>query len=263
MQDPRTGDTILLNDNPAEVIKTYSVGNLDYLRAYVEDVGVKTVCIADVDIEPQREQLGALEPMTADQLHPDHDAVSAEWFDLRSQALQLQIAHEQGQLLSISNSLVRLEPYQLACVNWVMQKLRQRALIADDVGLGKTIEAGLILKELTARNRADRVLFVVPAHLQKKWIRDMDRFFDISPTPADRQWVEGERRRLGEETNIWDQDHQQMVTSMAFLRQEEFREELDDAFWDVVVVDEAHIRQPSAASPRAKRRRWSNEWLTT
>jgi len=68
----------------------------------------------------------------------------------------------------------------------------------------------------------------------------MDRFFDISPTPADRQWVEGERRRLGEETNIWDQDHQQMVTSMAFLRQEEFREELDDAFWDVVVVDEAH-----------------------
>jgi len=96
MQDLAPGDTILLNDNPAEVIKTYSVGNLDYLRAYVEDVGVKTVCIADVDIEPQREQLGALEPMTADQLHPDHDAVSAEWFDLRSQALQLQIAHEQG-----------------------------------------------------------------------------------------------------------------------------------------------------------------------
>jgi len=130
-----------------------------------------------------------------------------------------------------------------------MQKLRQRALIADDVGLGKTIEAGLILKELTARNRADRVLFVVPAHLQKKWIRDMDRFFDISPTPADRQWVEGERRRLGEETNIWDQDHQQMVTSMAFLRQEEFREELDDAFWDVVVVDEAHKAAKRGESP--------------
>jgi len=52
MQDLAPGDTILLNDNPAEVIKTYSVGNLDYLRAYVEDVGVKTVCIADVDIEP-------------------------------------------------------------------------------------------------------------------------------------------------------------------------------------------------------------------
>jgi ERCC4-related helicase len=130
-----------------------------------------------------------------------------------------------------------------------MQKLRQRALIADDVGLGKTIEAGLILKELTARNRADRVLFVVPAHLQKKWIRDMDRFFDISLTPGDRQWVEGERRRLGEEANIWNQDRQQMVASMAFLRQEEFRDELDNAFWDVVVVDEAHKAAKRGESP--------------
>jgi len=249
MNDLEPGDAILLNDQPAEVIKTYSVGDLDYLRAYVENVGVKTVCIDDVNVEPKQEQLGALDTATAGQLHPDHDAVSAEWFDLRSQALQLQIAHEQGQLLSISNSLVRLEPYQLACVNWVMQKLRQRALIADDVGLGKTIEAGLILKELTARNRADRVLFVVPAHLQKKWIRDMDRFFDISLTPGDRQWVEGERRRLGEEANIWNQDHQQMVASMAFLRQEEFRDELDNAFWDVVVVDEAHKAAKRGESP--------------
>jgi len=249
MNDLEPGDAILLNDQPAEVIKTYSVGDLDYLRAYVENVGVKTFCIDDVNIESKREQLGALDTATAGQLHPDHDAVSAEWFDLRSQALQLQIAHEQGQLLSISNSLVRLEPYQLACVNWVMQKLRQRALIADDVGLGKTIEAGLILKELTARNRADRVLFVVPAHLQKKWLRDMDRFFDISLTPGDRKWVEGERRRLGEEANIWNQDHQQMVTSMAFLRQEEFRDELDNAFWDVVVVDEAHKAAKRGESP--------------
>jgi SNF2 family DNA or RNA helicase len=129
-----------------------------------------------------------------------------------------------------------------------MQKLRQRALIADDVGLGKTIEAGLILTALTARNRADRILFVVPAHLQKKWIRDMDRFFDIGFTPADRQWVEGERRRLGEAANIWDQDHLQLVTSMAFLRQAEFREELDDAFWDVV-VDEAHKAAKRGESP--------------
>lgn len=249
MDDLNPGDTVLLNGDSAEVIKTYSVGDLDYLRAYIENTGVKTVCIDDVTIEPKRKQLSVLEPTAADQLHPDHEAVSAEWFDLRSQALELQIAHEQGQLLSISNSLVRLEPYQLACVNWVMQKLRQRALIADDVGLGKTIEAGLILKELTARNRADRVLFVVPAHLQKKWIRDMDRFFDISLIPGDRQWVEGERRRLGEETNIWDQEQQQMITSMAFLRQDEFQDELEDAFWDVVIVDETHKAAKRGDSP--------------
>jgi len=153
------GDQILFNGTPAEVIKTYSVGDLDYLRAYVEDAGVKTVCVDDVEIEAKPNQIGALDPANADRLHPDHEAVSAEWFDLRSQAHRLKIAHEQGQLLSISNSLVRLEPYQLAAVNWVMQKLRQRALIADDVGLGKTIEAGLILKELAQVGAVDYVTF--------------------------------------------------------------------------------------------------------
>jgi SNF2 family DNA or RNA helicase len=134
-------------------------------------------------------------------------------------------------------------------VNEVMQKLRQRALIADDVGLGKTIEAGLILKELEARNRADSVLFLVPAHLQKKWIRDMERFFDIDLTVADRQWVEAERRRLGEEANIWDQEGQQLVTSMAFLRQDEFQPVIEDAFWDVVIIDEVHKAAKRGDSP--------------
>jgi SNF2 family DNA or RNA helicase len=235
-----SGDRVRVDGAPAEVIHTQTVGGMEYLRAYVDGQGVKTLCLEDVQVQPHQDQFADLTDHSDQDLHPQHDAVSADWFDLRSRALELQIAHEQGQLLSISNSTVRLEPYQLDCVNWVMQKLRQRALIADDVGLGKTIEAGLILKELAARNRADRVLFVVPAHLQKKWQRDMDRFFDIDLTNADRAWVEGERRRLGEAANIWDQDHQQLLTSMAFIRQDEFQPPLDDAFWDVVIVDEAH-----------------------
>jgi len=235
----QSGQQIRIDGQPAEIIRTYSVGDIDYLRAYIEEVGVKTVSLADVTVETADDQSNTLAE-EADELHPRHEAVAAEWFDLRMDALNLTLAHEQGQLLSISNSLVRLEPYQLDCVNEVMQSLRQRYLIADDVGLGKTIEAGLILKELQARNRADSVLFVVPAHLQKKWIRDMDRFFDVDLTVADRAWVEGERRRLGEATNIWAQDDLQLVTSMAFLRQDEFQPALEEAFWDVVIVDEAH-----------------------
>jgi SNF2 family DNA or RNA helicase len=242
------GDRIKLNDDLAEVIRAYEVGDLPYLRVYVEGEGAKTVCVEHVSIEPADDALATLDGQVAE-LHPRHEAVSSEWFDLRTNALQLKIAHEQGQLLSISNSLVRLEPYQLACVNQVMQKLRQRVLIGDDVGLGKTIEAGLILKELQARNRANSVLFLVPAHLQKKWIRDMERFFGIDLTVADRQWVEAERRRLGEETNIWDQEGQSLVTSMAFLRQDEFQSEIEDAFWDVVIIDEAHKASKRGDSP--------------
>jgi ERCC4-related helicase len=243
------GQQVILNGASAEVIQTRTVGDLQYLRAYIDGEGVKTVCLDDVEIQPRQDPIDTVSDQQLESLHPDHDAVSAQWFDLHTQATKLKLAHEQGQLLSISNSLVRLEPYQLACVNWVMQKLRQRALIGDDVGLGKTIEAGLILKELSARNRADRVLFVVPAHLQKKWVRDMDRFFDVNLTVADRAWVEGERRRLGEEANIWNQDQQQLVTSMAFVRQDEFRPALEDAFWDVVVVDEAHKAAKRGESP--------------
>jgi len=243
------GQRVILNGTPAEVIRTRTVGDIEYLRAYLEGEGVKTVCLDDIDVKPAQSGLERIPDQEIDSLHPDHHSVSAQWFDLHTQATKLKLAHEQGQLLSISNSLVRLEPYQLDAVNWVMQKLRQRALIGDDVGLGKTIEAGLILKELAARNRADRVLFVVPAHLQKKWIRDMNRFFDVDLTVADRAWVEGERRRLGEEANIWNQDQQQLVTSMAFLRQDEFRPALRDAFWDAVVVDEAHKAAKRGESP--------------
>jgi len=259
------GDRIRINDQPAEVIRTDSVGDIEYLRAYIEGVGAKTVSVADVEITPIGSQLDDL-PENLDEFHPAHEAVDAERFDLRMDALNLTIAHEQGQLLSISNSLVRLEPYQLACVNEVMESLRQRALIADDVGLGKTIEAGLILKELRARNRAGSVLFVVPAHLQKKWVRDMDRFFDIDLTVADRAWVEGERRRLGDAANIWDQDDVQLITSMAFLRQEEFQPALEEAFWDVVVIDEAHKAaqrgdSPSVTSQMAERVAHNSESL--
>lgn len=241
------GDKIRLNGKSAEVIRVHEVGGAPYLRAVIEGDGIKSVSLADVTVEKEEEdELDAI---------PLDDIQSAEHFDLRVRAIQLRLAHNQGKLLSISNSLVRLEPYQLACVNEVMSKLRQRVLIADDVGLGKTIEAGLLLKELEARRRADRVLFVVPAHLQEKWIRDMDRFFDIRLTQANRTWVDGERHRLGEETNIWKQEGLRLVTSMAFLRQKEFDEELEDAFWDVVVVDECHKASKRGKSPSVTSKR--------
>jgi superfamily II DNA or RNA helicase len=65
---------------------------------------------------------------------------------------------------------------------------------------------------------------------------------------ADRAWVDGERRRLGDEANIWNQD-QQLITSMAFLRRDEFQPALEDAFWDVVIVDEAHKAAKRGDSP--------------
>ena len=104
-----SGDQILLNGTPAEVITTTQMGDLLYLRVYVEDEGVKSVCAEDVDVEPRHSTQGT-EPKNP------LEGLSADRFDLRTQAVRFRLAHQRGQLLSISNSLVRLEPYQLACV---------------------------------------------------------------------------------------------------------------------------------------------------
>lgn len=248
------GDRIRLNGRTAEVIRLHAVGELSYLRAYVEGEGVKSVCVDHVAID----RLVPDGDSPYDTLPHDVDlseAFSPDRFDLRTQAVRLRLAHRRGQLLSISSSLVRLEPYQLACVNEVMQRLRQRVLIADDVGLGKTVEAGLILKELEARRRADRVLLVVPSHLKKKWVREMERYFDLRLTVGDREWVESERRRLGEEANVWGQEGLRLITSMAFIRQDEFAQPLEEAFWDVVVVDECHKASKKGSAPSRTARR--------
>jgi len=242
------GEKVIIDGKEAEVISCKEIGDTPYLRVVVAG-STKNICTEDVSIERKSHSYQPLAELKSSEINPNHEAISANQFDMKTDAVRLQLGYKQDQLLSISTSLVRLEYYQLACVNEVMDGIRQRALIADDVGLGKTIEAGLIFKELMARGRADRVLFIVPAHLQKKWERDMDRFFNIDLTLADRTWVEAERRKKGEDANIWAEEKKKLLTSMAFLRQDEFQNSLDEAFWDLVIVDEVHKASKKGDTP--------------
>jgi len=102
------GQQVLLNGRSAEVIQTQTVGDIEYLRVYIDGDGTKTVCLEDVDIEPKQSGIDGLGDLQLEDYHPDHEAVSAQWFDLHTQATKLKLAHEQGQLLSISNSHGRL-----------------------------------------------------------------------------------------------------------------------------------------------------------
>ena len=242
------GEKVIIDGKEAEVISFQEIGEVPYLRVVVNG-STKNICTEDVSIERKSHSYQPLKNLKPLEIDPTHEAVSANQFDMKTDAIRLQLGYKQDQLLSISTSLVRLEYYQLACVNEVMDGIRQRALIADDVGLGKTIEAGLIFKELMARGRADRVLLIVPAHLQKKWKRDMDRFFNIDLTLADRTWVEAERRKKGVDANIWTEGEKKLLTSMAFLRQDEFQNSLDETFWDLVIVDEVHKASKKRDSP--------------
>jgi len=147
---------------------------------------------------------------------------------------------------------IRHEHYQLVPVKMALSLPRPRLLIADDVGLGKTIEAGLILSELHARRRANRVLIVCPASLCLQWQREMQVKFGFRFVIFNRQTLAQRRRELEAGTNPWAHEPR-IIVSMDFLKRPDgaFRE-IQGLRWDVVIVDEAHHLAPSGAAESDK-----------
>ena len=126
-------------------------------------------------------------------------------------------------------------PHQIEAVYGYILKLpRIRFLIADDPGAGKTIMAGLIIKEMKLRNIAKRVLIVSPGHLKDQWQRELverfeERFLIIDRSHLDSAYAE----------NIWRRENQ-IITSMDFAKREDVLPSISAAHFDLVVVDEAH-----------------------
>ncbi|MFQ5676906.1 MAG: helicase-related protein, partial [bacterium] len=112
----------------------------------------------------------------------------------------------------------RLEPFQLAAVLKALTCLRTRLLLADDVGLGKSIEAGLIFRELEARGRANRVLLVVPASLINQWQREMYEKFGVIFREANRNLIDDLSKYTTGENTPWDM-YPLLITSIDFMKQ--------------------------------------------
>ena len=136
--------------------------------------------------------------------------------------------------LAISISKVDPLPHQIEAVWQVLKQTRIRFLIADDPGAGKTIMAGLILKELKLRNQVKRILIVTPGHLTMQWTEEMKTRFEESFTHITRPLVNAHQHE-----NVWNRE-QQLITSMDFARQDEIRSAIADTHFDLIIVDEAH-----------------------
>ncbi len=149
---------------------------------------------------------------------------------------------------------VEIEPYQLVPVVRALQMNRVSLLLADDVGLGKTIEAGLVAQELIRRHRARRIMIVCPASLQRQWQEEMRAKFNLDFRILDRAEAERLRREYGIHVNPW-RSHPRLITSMDFVKSERwlalFRSSLQEQRhpglreWDLLIVDEAHNCAPS------------------
>ena len=156
------------------------------------------------------------------------------------QAFLLEQALGPNALAAVTPGRLRIEPYQLVPVARCLRMTRPRLLLADDVGLGKTIEAGLILTELIARRRANRILIVTPAGpLLDQWKAEMAERFGLRLVVADR--AELERIRKGTELGTNPFDHLPLaLASMDYLKQDRVLDWLERTTYDLVVLDEAH-----------------------
>lgn len=134
-----------------------------------------------------------------------------------------------------SRSRVKLLPHQLWVCRKVLERWPFRWLIADDVGLGKTVEAGLILWPLISRRVVQRVLILAPASLVEQWVLRLREMFDLRFTPYT---AEADTPRSG----FWE-THNQVVASLQTLRDDRRGRHdrlLSSPDWDLIIVDEAH-----------------------
>ncbi len=173
-------------------------------------------------------------------LRPDAAGSLAAW-RLHHQACLLDQIPGPSDLLITEPGRVQIEPYQLVPLMRALELPRPRLLLADGVGLGKTVEAALIICELIARRRAHRVLIVTPAGpLLVQWVQELRQRFGLRFVPiTDAAGLQEQRRKLELGGNPFDAIAL-CLTSLDFAKQERVLEELERSAWDLAIIDEAH-----------------------
>lgn len=200
--------------------------------------------IWEFDLSTEQSDLGALEQFLSGQwTHP-------EAFDLRKEAWRLKAGSSNPLTRGLIGSRVDLLPHQLFIASSVVSRLNPRVLLADEVGLGKTIEAGLILSSLHRLGRATRILIVVPEALKTQWLAELYRRFQLLFSILD------EPRCLEEEKSNstlspFEGNSLVICTLEHFMNHEQRLKQAVSAEWDLLIIDEAHhlLWNPSDPSP--------------
>ena len=171
------------------------------------------------------------------------------WFSLRLEAHQHRAELESSHLQGLQGARVSLIPHQLYIADTVGQRFAPRVLLADEVGLGKTIEAGLIIHQQLTSGRAQRVLIILPESLQHQWLVEMLRRFNLRFSLFDDARCEAESQ--DDEDSFYSpfDTEQQIIVSQEWLaKPDKWQQHLLSTHWDLVVVDEAHHITPEKKS---------------
>ncbi len=153
---------------------------------------------------------------------------------LRVESTRIRLAYAYDRQFAVSLSGIRTLPHQIEAVYLKMlPQPRLRFLLADDPGAGKTIMAGLLVKELKLREAIDRCLILVPAPLTIQWQDELLRFFN---EPFQLLHSANDQQQL---LNLWERERQ-VIASIDYAKQDGVRERVWQQRWDLVIIDEAH-----------------------
>ncbi len=212
-------------DEPIEI------KNVEQLANRIHIIGATIYSNKHIDHLLPKEELGKLKIRNS---VLDFTAKGSESF-LALEALRFHFASLFDPLLAINTSKIDPLPFQIEAVYGYILKLAYiRFLIADDPGAGKTIMAGLVIKELKLRGIVSRILIIVPGHLKDQWRRELKEKFQETFVVIDKSLIDA---NYGE--NVWQKENQ-IITSMDFAKKDYILSSLSSVHWDLVVVDEAH-----------------------
>ncbi|WLD13099.1 DISARM system SNF2-like helicase DrmD [Planctellipticum variicoloris] len=231
------------------------------------------------EVEATAEPLGKTTLPSVDANRPDSPGALQAFVNAhrwtRLNRLREKDGIEDEPLLGVWNSAIQVHPYQLEPVIRALSMPRVSLLLADGVGLGKTIQSGLVLEELLLRRRIRRILVVCPAMLQRQWKYELRRKFNLDFELIDSDSTFQLRRRMGIDTNPW-KAFPRIITSMDYLRMPDVLQQflqasdagpeaesngraLPHAPWDLMIVDECHHFAPQSGSRTSQRTRMLRE----
>ena len=152
-------------------------------------------------------------------------------YELRQKALSQKAKLAQRPYFGLLGARTSLLAHQLYIAQQLTQDTLPRALLADEVGLGKTIEAGLVMHRLLLQERISRILILVPDHLVHQWLVEMIRRFNLRFSVITQEFID--------EGGSFD-ENQLYLCPVSYVEQDDLSERLVTATWDMLVVDEAH-----------------------
>jgi len=201
------------------------------------------------DIIQEKDQLALL---------ADREFENPLTFIVRNLLLKIEENLSENKIITSANFKIKPLPHQLLVTNFVINKLNPRCLIADEVGLGKTIEAALVYEELKLRGLIKRTLIVVPSGLITQWREELHNKFKEQFIVYSKEYVRALKQSYGEETNVW-KLHDNIIVSIdsvkplktheklskAEVKRREWHnknifDDITNAEFDMVIIDEAH-----------------------